>query len=279
MTFATDHPERSRPDTSRLWVLRIVGAALLFATAAIHLDLYLTGYRSIPTIGALFLVQVVSAFALGAAVLVRGDLLVAASGSLFCASTIGGYLLSRAVGLSGFKEVPTTAGLVAGLIEVAGLLVLGVLALAQLGSDAPVPVRLRALAERVPARPVAGALGVLGLAALVLTLIAGTGGSGRPATSASGAGAAPPGLTITITNFTFVPAKVTVSPGERIRVVNKDSVAHTLTAMPGSHPFGRFDTGDIGTDQSVTFSAPTAAGTYDYYCSIHNFMTGVITVS
>ena len=32
-------------------ILRVVGSGLLIATAAIHLDLYLTGYRSIPAIG------------------------------------------------------------------------------------------------------------------------------------------------------------------------------------------------------------------------------------
>jgi len=47
-----------------LLALRLTGAALLAATAAIHLDLYLTGYRSIPAIGWLFLLQVIVAFAL-----------------------------------------------------------------------------------------------------------------------------------------------------------------------------------------------------------------------
>ena len=37
--------------------LRVAGALLLVVSACIHLDLYLTGYRSIPTIGWLFLVQ------------------------------------------------------------------------------------------------------------------------------------------------------------------------------------------------------------------------------
>jgi hypothetical protein len=41
----------------------------LIATAAIHLDLYLTGYRTIPTIGWLFQLQVIAAFGLGLAVL------------------------------------------------------------------------------------------------------------------------------------------------------------------------------------------------------------------
>src|ERR1700728_2125889 len=50
-------------------LLRVAGSGLLIATAAIHLDLYLTGYRTIPTIGWLFLLQVIAAFGLGLAVL------------------------------------------------------------------------------------------------------------------------------------------------------------------------------------------------------------------
>ena len=50
-------------------ILRVTGSGLLIATAAIHLDLYLTGYRTIPTIGWLFLLQVIAAFGLGLAVL------------------------------------------------------------------------------------------------------------------------------------------------------------------------------------------------------------------
>src|ERR1700729_415984 len=92
-------------------VLRIIGAGLLIATAAIHLDLYLTGYRTIPTIGWLFLLQVIAAFALGLAVLVIPGRLVipsrlaAAAGAGFALSTLGGYLLSIWIGLFGFKEV------------------------------------------------------------------------------------------------------------------------------------------------------------------------------
>jgi hypothetical protein len=41
---------RLGPNWPRLG-LRVAGAGLLAATGAIHLDLYLTGYRSIPVIG------------------------------------------------------------------------------------------------------------------------------------------------------------------------------------------------------------------------------------
>ena len=100
-------------------ILRLAGAALLVATGAIHLDLYLTGYRHIPTIGWLFLLQIIAAFALAAAVLAIRSPVVAAAGAGFAASTLAGYLLSLWIGLFGFTEVRTTAGIVAGVIEVA----------------------------------------------------------------------------------------------------------------------------------------------------------------
>ena len=97
----------------------IAGAALLIASAAIHLDLYVTGYQSIPTIGWLFLLQVITAFALAIAIPLTGSWLLAGIGAGFALSTLGGYLLSVRFGLFGFTEVRTTAGIVSGIIDVA----------------------------------------------------------------------------------------------------------------------------------------------------------------
>jgi len=142
-----EHPAPS----ARGWlqiILRVAGSGLLIATAAIHLDLYLTGYRTIPTIGWLFLLQVIAAFALGLAVLVIPGRLVipsrlaAAAGAGFALATLGGYLLSVWIGLFGFKEVRTTAGIAAGVVEVVAFVVLAALALA------PVP---QARAAKAPA--------------------------------------------------------------------------------------------------------------------------------
>jgi hypothetical protein len=69
-------------------VLRVAGAGLLATTAAIHLDLYLTGYRTIPTIGWLFLLQVVAAFVLAVAVLAWGSRVAAAAGAGFARPAI-----------------------------------------------------------------------------------------------------------------------------------------------------------------------------------------------
>jgi predicted lipoprotein with Yx(FWY)xxD motif len=119
-------------------MLRFAGAGLLIATAAIHLDLYLTGYRTIPTIGWLFLLQIIAGFGLGALVLITGSRLVAAAGAGFALSTLGGYLLSVQFGLFGFREVRTTAGIVAGIVEVAAFVALAAFA------AIPAPTRLPA---------------------------------------------------------------------------------------------------------------------------------------
>ena len=132
--------------------LRVVGAGLLAATGAIHLDLYVTGYKNIPTIGWLFLLQVIAAFGLAILVLFPGGRLIAALGAGFAASTLGGYLLSVWFGLFGFKEVRTTAGIVAGLIEIATFAVLAAVALtpaesARVGAPAHAGVSNRAAAS------------------------------------------------------------------------------------------------------------------------------------
>ena len=135
MTMQGDTTIQGEPRSARAvtgWprlALRVAGAGLLFAAGGIHLDLYLTGFRNLPTIGWLFLFQVIAAFALALAVLITGSRLAAAAGALFALATLGGYLLSLWVGLFGFKEVRTTAGIVAGVIEVAAAAALGLLAL------------------------------------------------------------------------------------------------------------------------------------------------------
>jgi predicted lipoprotein with Yx(FWY)xxD motif len=135
----------------RSW-LGIVGAALLVAAGAIHLDLYLTGYRTIPTIGPLFLLQVIAAFVLAAAILVTGNWLIAGLGAGFAVSTLGGYLLSLWVGLFGFTEVRTTAGIVSGLIDVAAF---GTLAAAAVLPGTPRHLNLSLSRRLLPA--IAGA--------------------------------------------------------------------------------------------------------------------------
>jgi predicted lipoprotein with Yx(FWY)xxD motif len=168
--------------------LRVAGAGLLAADASIHLDLYVTGFKNIPTIGWLFLFQVIAGFGLAAVVLATGNRVAAALGAGFVVSTLGGYLLAIWVGLFGFTEVRTTAGIVAGILEVAAFAVLAVLAVSP---DAAGSRRrgqgLTRLLDAIPmARPAIGAASVV---ALVLLFVA-VAGAGAPAATAGGGAAA-----------------------------------------------------------------------------------------
>jgi hypothetical protein len=88
--------------------LRTVTAALAGAVAGIHLDLWSGhGYRFIPTIGNLFLLNGVAGSLLCIACLVlprRVLPLAAASTALFAAGTITALVLSVNIGLFGFTE-------------------------------------------------------------------------------------------------------------------------------------------------------------------------------
>src|SRR6266851_7534127 len=182
-----DHGERPAAGWPAV-ILRVAGAGLLIAAGAIHLDLYLTGYRTIPTIGWLFLLQLIAAFGLGLAVLaipgrlVIASRLAAAGAAGFALATLGGYLLSVWIGLFGFKEVRTTAGIVAGLVEVAAFVVLAALALAPAlahaaekgppGGAAAAPSRFPARISPPIARAAATTAAALAVAALVLLGVA-----------------------------------------------------------------------------------------------------------
>jgi predicted lipoprotein with Yx(FWY)xxD motif len=181
----------------RRGALLVAGSGLLFATGAMHLDLYLTGYRTIPTIGWLFLLQIITAFALALAVLVLGVLrapgsrLVALAGALFALAVLGGYILSVWIGLFGFKEVRTTAGIVSGIIDVAAFAALAGYALM------PAPARDSGQAEerafaKIPAATLrAAGIGAAGLAVLALVLFGvsvGGASSGASPAAASGGG-------------------------------------------------------------------------------------------
>jgi plastocyanin len=94
--------------------------------------------------------------------------------------------------------------------------------------------------------------------------------SSSPAPDAARSG----GPAITISSFAYHPATLTVRPGAHVTVTNTDAVAHTLTSRSGA-----FDTGLVQPGQSVTIVAPTKDGTYPYYCTVHQYMSGTLVVS
>jgi amicyanin len=85
---------------------------------------------------------------------------------------------------------------------------------------------------------------------------------------------APQGATaVAISDFKFNPDTLTVPVGATVTWTNNDEEPHTIAAKDGSFHSPGMDT--HGT-YSFTF---TTAGSYDYICSIHPFMTGTVVVT
>ena len=80
----------------------------------------------------------------------------------------------------------------------------------------------------------------------------------------------------------FDPEDLTAKKGDEVTVVNHDTVPHTVTSGTGSsdpNSAKSFDTSIINGGESATVSlAQVEPGPYDYYCMIHPYMTGKITV-
>jgi plastocyanin len=117
---------------------------------------------------------------------------------------------------------------------------------------------------------------------LVLTVSAcSTGNSNSSAapaatsTTATGAAGSGTAAMFVIKNFMFSPMTLSVSPGEVVTVRNEDSVTHTLTDSTDPQ---LFSTGDVGPGQVKTFKAPAKAGSYSFFCTIHQYMTGTLVV-
>ena len=116
----------------------------------------------------------------------------------------------------------------------------------------------------MPHRLLAGcclALGLVGLSGCF---------SDRPAT-----GPTPPvgGSDIAVENFAFEPANLTVQTGDAVTWTNMDDVSHTVTADNDA-----FDSGAFGAGASFQLTAGPP-GTYTYFCEIHPFMHGTLTVT
>ncbi|MGA5899977.1 hypothetical protein [Streptomyces venetus] len=128
-------------ETAARLVLRLAGAGLTAAMAAIHLRLWAEGYRGLAIIGPLFLLNGVVGILLTVALLVtpvRRLGPVAAVTALFTAGTLGALILSLTTGLFDFTE-SIDAELVRPTlyVETAGTAVLTVLAVAALRHRSP----------------------------------------------------------------------------------------------------------------------------------------------
>jgi plastocyanin len=77
---------------------------------------------------------------------------------------------------------------------------------------------------------------------------------------------------VTIDNFTFTPASVTVEPGTTVHWLNRDDIPHTVVAKSLAYKSRALDTDDSFSQQF------NEVGEIDYFCSLHPHMTGKVIV-
>ena len=79
---------------------------------------------------------------------------------------------------------------------------------------------------------------------------------------------------VSIQNFAFAPASITVKKGDKIIFLNHDTAPHTVTSDSTG-----FDSGTMGSGKGWTLdTTQLAPGTYKYHCAIHPMMTGTVIV-
>jgi plastocyanin len=78
---------------------------------------------------------------------------------------------------------------------------------------------------------------------------------------------------VTIVDFAFQPARISVPAGSTVTWRNTGGAQHTVTAFNGA-----FDSGTLnpGGSYSETFSDP---GVYMYHCNFHSNMVGTVQVT
>lgn len=136
-------------------------------------------------------------------------------------------------------------------------------ALARRASLIVSPANLRPLAGRF-LRKAAFALVVKGIVSVAIP----TACAQEPAQQVAAATAP----TISIDNFSFNKATITVPAGTKVTWVNHDDMLHTVTDEGKTFKSDPLDSGD---SYSHVFDKP---GTYKYFCSLHPHMTGTVVV-
>ena len=105
---------------------------------------------------------------------------------------------------------------------------------------------------------------------------AGTGpGEGDPARSAPGS----PNHVCRVGHDGYAPGELSVRPGHVVTWVNEDVDLHTITSGTSKNgPDGMFDSGLVGTGSSF-FHRFQRRGRYRYFCMVHPWQDGTITVT
>jgi len=81
------------------------------------------------------------------------------------------------------------------------------------------------------------------------------------------------------TNACFSPADITINAGDTVEWNNGDTAAHTVTSgTPSDGPSGVFDSSLLMGSANYAFTFEDA-GNYDYFCMVHPWMVGTVSVN
>ena len=84
--------------------IRLAVAATVAVSGYVHAKLYVDGYRFISPVGPMFLLQAAVSFALATLLVFAAPLLVRVAAAGTALGALGGFVLSRTVGMGGFTE-------------------------------------------------------------------------------------------------------------------------------------------------------------------------------
>ncbi|RYU89970.1 hypothetical protein EWM62_10520 [Mucilaginibacter terrigena] len=77
---------------------------------------------------------------------------------------------------------------------------------------------------------------------------------------------------VSIKDFAFGSASVTIKKGQAVTWTNQDSAPHTVTDNNGA-----FDSGTIAVNAKYTHTFP-ATGTFTYHCTFHSMMANATVI-
>ena len=75
----------------------------------------------------------------------------------------------------------------------------------------------------------------------------------------------------------YVPSLILTKKGDSVTWVNEDSAFHSVTSGFYGSPTELFDSGHLDPFESFTFTFDDV-GDYDYFCTLHPWMKGQVTV-
>jgi len=75
----------------------------------------------------------------------------------------------------------------------------------------------------------------------------------------------------------YIPSNIVIEKGKQVTWVNEDSAFHSVTSGFYETPTELFDSGHLDPYESYTLTFDES-GTFDYFCTLHPWMKGSVSV-